>query len=915
MAQSAASGPFNAPMRGIAGFVGDQNQAFQQYRDAQGMAQPYYNTAANYAQESANPITGQDVNQYLNPYADYVLNNLHETQGQQMGDLTGRLRQQAGGTNADRIAVGQSELARQQNIAEGQTLAGIYQPALQAAQQQKQMAAGAGNAFANYGTGAQNAYLQGTGALNQAGNQQQGLNQSGLDAQYQYDLAKAAYPYQNAQFLANITGGLSGAMGGTTAKTSPGPSWLSQAVGAGTAIAGVGGEMGWWGGGSGSGGGSPYGNMATGLNANGAPNQLGTYAARGGRIGMADGGSVGGGGQSPYPDWMQANSFIPMQSPVMSKSGAPKMEEEKAGGSGGGFGDIMSTAMKFLPMFLSAGGSVSASPYPQNFSQGGPYRGPQLRPASPKQLEAPDMRPADFRQQWQSVRDAVDDGSWDPVGKNYNPRAFSNKNYADGGAFPDDKSGWKPGTPPDVTGQFESRWPYDEETMTPYGPPSVPEVLASRYPSPSEEMPVGDDPRGTIPDPGLQKVDSAAVGAWRQGADQDLAGTTPPTEAQDDGTKPYPLTPPAATPDGAPTDVSAQSAGNPYTTKDLPYPDLDHAKDTSRQWGKSPWMALINAGLATMGGDSPFAGVNIGKGFQQGVKTLQDQRKESREEESTNMRAKQLMLEAKKHLDQYSKMTPYQQGQLKISENSAKRQERQDRIAQQRADANDRLVAINERRIATVEKKAQEEKPDKVQDQVDAARLKALNAASDAAEKSLASLDNLEREYNNTKIFKGPVMGAIGNATGINSAAVAEVNQAALNANTQLKGSTSNNDITLLKESTPNMTMGDENFLTSVNIRRAMQSRVTQKNEFMQQYRAANGSLTGADAAWRKFMHENEISMADPKNKKKRIFNPNYSSNFAGYISGKSRAERYTELTKSGAARDEAFAKMQEEGY
>mgnify|MGYP001602087657 CR=1 FL=1 len=42
-AQSAASQPFNIPQAPVAGFSQDQLQAFQQYRDTQGTAQPYYN--------------------------------------------------------------------------------------------------------------------------------------------------------------------------------------------------------------------------------------------------------------------------------------------------------------------------------------------------------------------------------------------------------------------------------------------------------------------------------------------------------------------------------------------------------------------------------------------------------------------------------------------------------------------------------------------------------------------------------------------------------------------------------------------------------------------------------------------------------------------------------------------------------
>ena len=92
----------------------------------------------------------------------------------------------------------------------------------------------------------------------------------------------------------------------------------------------------------------------------------------------------------------------------------------------------------------------------------------------------------------------------------------------------------------------------------------------------------------------------------------------------------------------------------------VPYGDLDPTHDVSRGFAKSPWLALINAGAGMMGGTSPYAGVNIGKGLQAGVETLGKQREASREEESVNQRAQQLALTAQQHLDTMTKMTPVQ---------------------------------------------------------------------------------------------------------------------------------------------------------------------------------------------------------------------------------------------------------------
>ncbi len=111
-AGNAASLPFNIPQAPVAGFSQDQQTAFGNINAAQGMAQPYINQAANY-------FSPQGTQQFLNPYAANVMANLQDVFGQQQSQTTGQLTQAAGGIGADRIAVGQSELAKQQGLAAG----------------------------------------------------------------------------------------------------------------------------------------------------------------------------------------------------------------------------------------------------------------------------------------------------------------------------------------------------------------------------------------------------------------------------------------------------------------------------------------------------------------------------------------------------------------------------------------------------------------------------------------------------------------------------------------------------------------------------------------------------------------------------------------------------------------------------
>src|SRR5262249_9378588 len=153
--------------------------------------------------------SGNRTGDFFNPYANSVLSGLEDIFGKQMSQTTGQLTQAAGGVGADRIAVGQSELARQQALGAGQTLAGLYGPALQAAQT-------AGFGMANLGPAAQNARLQGINALFTSGGLQQQLAQAQANAPYQQQLAQIAWPFQESNFLTNAVASLAPGLGATT---------------------------------------------------------------------------------------------------------------------------------------------------------------------------------------------------------------------------------------------------------------------------------------------------------------------------------------------------------------------------------------------------------------------------------------------------------------------------------------------------------------------------------------------------------------------------------------------------------------------------------------------------------------------------------------------------------------------------
>jgi hypothetical protein len=188
------------------------------------------------------PLTSGQIQQYMNPYQSQVINatmgNIEQVNAAQQQQVTGQLNQAAGGVGADRVAVGQSQLAYQQGLAANQTLAGLnaqnYAQGLGAAQQQQQFG------------------LQGAGAQIQAGGLQQQTQQAQDTAQYQQYLQQLAFPYQQAQFLAGIGLPALGGMGGYQTQigqtgetiTPPGLTWPQAIVGGGLIAGGLGNALG-----------------------------------------------------------------------------------------------------------------------------------------------------------------------------------------------------------------------------------------------------------------------------------------------------------------------------------------------------------------------------------------------------------------------------------------------------------------------------------------------------------------------------------------------------------------------------------------------------------------------------------------------------------------------------------------------
>lgn len=235
-AEDVAKAPFQ-PYTGqfVAGITPTQQAGITQTSAAAGLAQPFYGAGAQYTQQGAQavgPLTKQQINYYQDPFTQAVVDPtvaaLQQEQGQQRAALSAR-QASTGAFGGDRSGLERANLARQQGLGMAQAIAPLYsqgyQTGVQTATGQQGVIASdlarrlqAGQQIAGLGTGAQAAALQGAQAQIGAGTLEQQTKQADLTAQYQQYLQQQGYPFQVAQFLANIAMG-TGALSGSTTTT------------------------------------------------------------------------------------------------------------------------------------------------------------------------------------------------------------------------------------------------------------------------------------------------------------------------------------------------------------------------------------------------------------------------------------------------------------------------------------------------------------------------------------------------------------------------------------------------------------------------------------------------------------------------------------------------------------------------
>ncbi|UOF80297.1 internal virion protein D [Caudoviricetes sp.] len=251
-AEGVAAKPFQSYSTDPADFVAQLNQqqqtGIQNVNAAAGAYQPYMADATGATKAGmASVDPGQlDVAQYMNPFQqqviDTTMDRMRQEQEQQQSGALGTAIS-SGAFGGDRAGIAAANLAQQQGMATGSTLAGLnaqnFSQALQTAQQQQGVNLGAdqanlarlmagGQQLAGLGQAAQAMGLQGAEAQINAGTLGQQTEQAGKTALYNQFQQQQAYPFQVAQFLANIAMGTGALSGSTTQTTQPTSFWSDR---------------------------------------------------------------------------------------------------------------------------------------------------------------------------------------------------------------------------------------------------------------------------------------------------------------------------------------------------------------------------------------------------------------------------------------------------------------------------------------------------------------------------------------------------------------------------------------------------------------------------------------------------------------------------------------------------------------
>lgn len=231
-AEAVAKNPFQKYGTTAEDFVAPINEqqlsGISNVNAAAGSYQPFLAGATGATVSGMDPAYA-GIDNYMSPYVKNVADTTGAMMRQQFEQAqSGNLGTAAssGAFGGDRAGIAAANLQQQNQMAYGKTMADVmnqgYTQALGASQADLSRLLQGGQQLANLGQMAQGLGLQGAEAQINAGTLQQQTDQAGKTALVNQFMQEQGYPFQVAQFLANIAMGTGALSGSTTTTTQPG---------------------------------------------------------------------------------------------------------------------------------------------------------------------------------------------------------------------------------------------------------------------------------------------------------------------------------------------------------------------------------------------------------------------------------------------------------------------------------------------------------------------------------------------------------------------------------------------------------------------------------------------------------------------------------------------------------------------
>lgn len=240
-AKALADQPITLPTQQVADMSGLQQAAIQAASPAEGGIGGYMSfidAAAPLYQQGASAVTGEQIQQYMNPYQQAIQDEINRSFDIQSAQAGLQAVGQPGGPSAfggSRAAIQQAEIGRNRASALAQAQAQNFMQAQQAAERENARRMQAGLGIAQLGELAQQSALRDIQTQFDLGRQQQALQQAELEAGRQSELAQLYEPYQRFSFLSDIYRGAPSTQQTIASSTAPNVSPAQTYLGLGIA--------------------------------------------------------------------------------------------------------------------------------------------------------------------------------------------------------------------------------------------------------------------------------------------------------------------------------------------------------------------------------------------------------------------------------------------------------------------------------------------------------------------------------------------------------------------------------------------------------------------------------------------------------------------------------------------------------